>query len=173
MSVTLFEPSSRVLRCFAAVDHCETELIFLLFSIPVRSRDVRLFDPGTAKPSQVKALSPYIDHSNPSIIIMKLGLGDRAKRLSTFALIAEEKSRFTQEHVHMLSLLRKPFSIAMTNALHYEKVVKLKKIVDAENRELNRELRRFSGDEIVGAEHGLKATMEMVRQVAPLNSPVP
>jgi transcriptional regulator with GAF, ATPase, and Fis domain len=50
--------------------------------------------------------------------------------------------------------------------------VKLKDIVDAENRELSRELRHFSGDEIVGAEYGLKATMEMVRQVAPLNSPV-
>ena len=60
----------------------------------------------------------------------------------------------------------------MSNALRYEEVVKLKDIVDAENRELSRELRHFSGDEIVGAEYGLKATMEMVRQVAPLNSPV-
>jgi transcriptional regulator with GAF, ATPase, and Fis domain len=62
--------------------------------------------------------------------------------------------------------------MAMSNALRYEEVVKLKDMVDAENRELSRELRHFSGGEIVGAEHGMKATMEMVRQVAPLNSPV-
>src|SRR5208283_3701255 len=67
---------------------------------------------------------------------------------------------------------REPFSIAMSNALRYEEVVKLKDILDAENRELSRELRYFSGDEIVGAEYGLKNVMEMVRQVAPLSSPV-
>lgn len=94
------------------------------------------------------------------------------KRLGTFAILAEGKARFTKAHVHMVSLLRGPFAIAMSNALRYKEVVKLKDIVDAENRELNRELQRFSGDEIVGAEYGLKTTMEMVRQVAPLSSPV-
>jgi transcriptional regulator with GAF, ATPase, and Fis domain len=60
----------------------------------------------------------------------------------------------------------------MSNALRYEEVVKLKEIVDAENRELSRELRGFSVSEIVGADFGLRDVMEMVRQVAPLNSPV-
>ena len=61
----------------------------------------------------------------------------------------------------------------MSNSLRYEEVVKLKDILDAENRELSRELRRrFSGDEIIGAEFGLKKTMEMIRQVSPLDSPV-
>jgi len=80
--------------------------------------------------------------------------------------------RFTQAHIYLVSLLREPFSIAMSNALRYEEVVQLKDIVDAENRELSRELRRFSGAEIIGAEYGLKPVMEMVQQVAPLDSPV-
>ncbi len=41
-----------------------------------------------------------------------------------------------------------------------------------DNRYLHRELFRLAGDEIVGADFGLKGAMEMVRQVASLNSPV-
>jgi transcriptional regulator with GAF, ATPase, and Fis domain len=131
--------------------------------------DIRIIDRGE-NPLVAKILRPYIDLSNHSALVMKLEVED--KRLGTFAILAEGNAKFTKAHVHMVSLLLEPFSIAMSNALRYEEVVKLKDIVDAENRELSRELRHFSGDEIVGAEYGLKETMEMVRQVAPLNSPV-
>ncbi|HIJ68304.1 MAG TPA: sigma 54-interacting transcriptional regulator [Deltaproteobacteria bacterium] len=179
ISLGLFEPSTGVLRSLAIVDHAGSKK-----SVPPTqlsreaiqeieadegSRDVRVLDRGL-KPSVVKILRPYIDLSNHSALALGLEIED--KRLGTFAILAEGKARFTKAHVHMMSLLREPFAIAMSNALRYEEVVKLKDIVDAENRELSRELRHFSGDEIVGAEYGLKATMEMVRQVAPLNSPV-
>src|SRR5208283_1898253 len=128
-------------------------------------------DRDAATPLVAEYLAPHIDLSKPhSMLIMKLGLED--ERRSALVIWALGKSRFTKGHAHLVSLLRKPLSIAMSNALRYEELVRLKDIVDAENRELSRELRHFSGDEIVGAEYGLKATMEMVRQVAPLNSPV-
>jgi transcriptional regulator with GAF, ATPase, and Fis domain len=41
-----------------------------------------------------------------------------------------------------------------------------------DNLYLHQELRRLSGDEIIGGDFGLKRVMELVRQVAPLNSPV-
>ena len=41
-----------------------------------------------------------------------------------------------------------------------------------DNRYLFEELRSASGDEIIGSDFGLKAVMRMVRQVAPLDSPV-
>ena len=41
-----------------------------------------------------------------------------------------------------------------------------------DNRYLYDELRSVSGDEIIGSDFGLKTVMEMVRQVAPLDSPV-
>ncbi len=179
MSLGLFEPSTGVLRNLAMVDHAGSKITLPPTQLSreaieeieadAGSRDVRVVDRG-ANPSLVKILRPYIDLSNHSALVMELEIED--KRLGTFAILAEGKARFTKAHVHMVSLLREPFSIAMSNALRYEEVVKLKDIVDAENRELSRELRHFSGDEIVGAEYGLKATMEMVRQVAPLNSPV-
>jgi transcriptional regulator with GAF, ATPase, and Fis domain len=41
-----------------------------------------------------------------------------------------------------------------------------------DNLYLHHELQRLSGDQIVGKELGLRKVMDMVRQVAPLNSPV-
>jgi transcriptional regulator with GAF, ATPase, and Fis domain len=41
-----------------------------------------------------------------------------------------------------------------------------------DNRYLFNELRSVSGDEIIGSDFGLQAVMEMVKQVAPIDSPV-
>jgi transcriptional regulator with GAF, ATPase, and Fis domain len=117
-----------------------------------------------------KILRPDFDLSNRSVLAMDLVL--EGKRLGFLALDAEGKAGFTEQHVELLSLLREPFSIAISNALRYEEVLKLKEMVDAENRELSRELRSFSISEIVGADFGLRDVMEMVRQVASLASPV-
>jgi transcriptional regulator with GAF, ATPase, and Fis domain len=175
----LFEPTTGVLRSLAIVDYAGSKKSIPLTQLSrealkeietdSRSRDVRVID-WDEYPSVTKVLRPHIDLSNHCGLVMELEIED--KPLGAFSIMAEGKARFTLEHVHLVSLLREPFAIAMSNALRYEEVVKLKDIVDAENRELNRELRHFSGDEIVGADYGLKATMEMVRQVAPLNSPV-
>ena len=37
---------------------------------------------------------------------------------------------------------------------------------------MRQELERISGNQVIGAEFGLRQTMEMVRQVAPLNNPI-
>jgi transcriptional regulator with GAF, ATPase, and Fis domain len=41
-----------------------------------------------------------------------------------------------------------------------------------DNRYLYQELRSVSGDEIIGSDFGLRSVMEMVKQVAPIDSPV-
>jgi transcriptional regulator with GAF, ATPase, and Fis domain len=178
VSLGLLEPSSGTLRNLAIVDHAGNKKAFpptqmsreAIHELELKARggDVRIHDWGEHD-SVVKILRPYIDLSNRSVLVMDLAV--EGKRLGVFAVMAEANTRFTPEHVHLVSLLREPFSIAMSNALRYEEVVKLKDILDAENRELSRELRGFSGAEIIGAEYGLNGVMEMVRQVAPLNSP--
>jgi transcriptional regulator with GAF, ATPase, and Fis domain len=122
--------------------------------------------------SVAQDLRPYIDLSNHSAMITNLGIEGR--RLGSFTLLAEGRAVFTREHADLASFLQGPFSIAISNALRYEELEKLKDLVFAENRELSRELRRrLSGGEIIGgAELGLKKVMDMVRQVAPLDSPV-
>ena len=175
----VFEPSTGTLSSLVVVDHegnkksfppiqMSREAVLEIESI-AKDGDIRIIDRG-AHSAVPKILRPYIDLSNYSALSMDLVV--EGKLLGAFTVLAEGEARFTQTHVNLVSLLREPFSIAMSNALRYAEVVRLKDIVDAENRELSRALRRFSGDEIVGAEYGLRKTMEMVRQVAPLDSPV-
>ena len=71
-----------------------------------------------------------------------------------------------------MSLLNEPFAIAFSNTLKHQEVLRLKDLLADDNRYLHRELLHLSGEEIVGADFGLKRVIEMVRQVAPLNSPV-
>ena len=118
----------------------------------------------------LKLALPYYDTSNPSIMSMLLVVDGIT--VGAVGLFAEGHGIFTQTHARLFGLLREPFAIAMSNALRYEEVLRLKDMVDAENRELNRELSRGARDEIIGAEYGLAGVMEMVRQVAPLTSPV-
>ncbi|HXX80236.1 MAG TPA: sigma 54-interacting transcriptional regulator, partial [Thermodesulfovibrionales bacterium] len=56
--------------------------------------------------------------------------------------------------------------------LRHQEVSRLKDMLADDNRYLFGELWSASGDEIIGSDFGLKAVMEMVRQVASLNSPV-
>jgi len=80
--------------------------------------------------------------------------------------------RYTEDHIRLFSLLNEPFAIAFSNYLRYREVLRLKDILADDNRYLQEELRHQSGEEIVGANFGLRQVMEMVRQVSPLTSPV-
>jgi len=60
----------------------------------------------------------------------------------------------------------------MANALKHNQVVRLNDWRSDKNRYSHRELRRLSGDEIVGSNFGLKQVMHKVQQVASLDSPV-
>jgi transcriptional regulator with GAF, ATPase, and Fis domain len=104
-----------------------------------------------------------------SLLVMRLVIEN--KRLGALTVIAEQKNCYDKAHADLIGLLRKPFDIAVSNAIRYMEMVKYKDMLDAENRALNRELFHRSTDDIMGADTGLKGVMEMVRQVAPLNSP--
>ena len=94
------------------------------------------------------------------------------KRLGALVLLAEGRDRFSEEHSRLFSLLNEPFAIALSNTLKHQEILRLKDLLADDNRYLHNELRHLSGDEIVGAEFGLKGVMTMVQQVASLSSPV-
>jgi transcriptional regulator with GAF, ATPase, and Fis domain len=79
---------------------------------------------------------------------------------------------FDNAHARLLSQLNEPFGIALTNSLRYRELQRFKDRLADDNRYLQDELRRISGDEIIGADFGLRSVMEQVRQVAHLDSPV-
>ena len=92
--------------------------------------------------------------------------------VGALALIAEGDDRFTEDHARLYATLKEPFFVALANAMQHREVVRLKNRLADDNRYLNRELLRVSGDEIVGADFGLRDVMQQVRQVAPTESPV-
>jgi len=103
--------------------------------------------------------------------LMVLHLKSNDQVLGALVLITE-KSKYTKKHAQLLSMLKEPFIIAMANALKHREVIKYRDLLQDDNRYLHGELRRISGDEIVGANFGLKEIMDKVRQVAKMDSPV-
>jgi transcriptional regulator with GAF, ATPase, and Fis domain len=69
-------------------------------------------------------------------------------------------------------LLREPFYVALSNTLQHAELLQLKEHLAEDNRELQRDLRKIVGTEIIGASFGLASTMDLVRKVAPRDSPV-
>jgi transcriptional regulator with GAF, ATPase, and Fis domain len=82
------------------------------------------------------------------------------------------QAKYTEEHVQLFSLLKEPFSIALINYMRYREVLRLKDILIDDNRYLQEELQKQTGEEVVGSNYGLKQVMDLVRQVSPLSSPV-
>lgn len=92
--------------------------------------------------------------------------------LGILALANNTGQPYEPVHARRLSLLNEPFAIALANMLQFRELQSLKDLLADDNRYLLDELRRLSGSEIVGADFGLKEVMKLVRQVAPLPSPV-
>jgi transcriptional regulator with GAF, ATPase, and Fis domain len=87
-------------------------------------------------------------------------------------LAALGNDRFSEDHATLFATLKEPFFVAMSNALKHREVLKLKDLLADDNRYLHGEIRGLSGDEIVGANFGLRQVMSRVQQVATTGSPV-
>ncbi len=103
--------------------------------------------------------------------IMVLLLNSGEKVLGAAAIISRNE-KFTEEQSDYVLLLKEPFIIAMSNVLKHRELTKLKELLDDDNRFLHGELRRKSGDEIIGANYGLKEVMYQIEKVSSLQSPV-
>jgi transcriptional regulator with GAF, ATPase, and Fis domain len=108
----------------------------------------------------------------PSCSALSLPLIVEGQPVGALALLAEGDDRFDENHIRLYATLKEPFFVAMSNTLEHEEVIKLKNLLADDNRYLHQELLRISGDEIVGADFGLREVMRKVRQVAPTESPV-
>ena len=126
-------------------------------------------DPDKEEPEATAMLSRVFPKES-SLIVMDLELED--ERLGSLMLFVEGQNRYTKVHTHLLSLLHEPFAIAISNILQYHEIILLKDILQDDNQYLQNQLIEVSGDKIIGADFGLNNVMEMVRQVAALNSPV-
>ena len=105
-----------------------------------------------------------------SLLILRLIVDEQI--IGATVLVARKSRKFSRKHAELFSLLREPFAIALSNSIRYQELLELKNLLAEDNRFLQSELRQVAGEEIIGADFGLRGVMEMVRQVAPLSSPV-
>jgi transcriptional regulator with GAF, ATPase, and Fis domain len=105
-----------------------------------------------------------------SALLMQLFIKD--EHLGNLTLFAKGTNRFSDEHLRILSMLREPFAIALSNALRYDEVIRLKDIMADDLQDLQRRFHPKAGDLIVGEDQGLKKVLGMAKEVAPLDSPV-
>jgi len=111
-------------------------------------------------------------HNFPCKSLIVLLLKSQERILGSLVFITEGPEIYNEEHSRLLSMLKEPFVIALSNTLKHREILKLKDLCADDNRYLHGELRRLSGDEIIGVNFGLKDVMEKVQQVASLDSPV-
>jgi transcriptional regulator with GAF, ATPase, and Fis domain len=130
---------------------------------PVMIRNRVLMDP-VARP-----IVQRTGRWNDSIMVMHLAV--KETKLGNLVLFAQGLDRYTDEHLRLYSILYEPFAIALSNALRYDELNQLKEVMADDLRYLQGRLQHFSGD-VIGEEFGLREVMEMVREVAPLDSPV-
>jgi len=107
---------------------------------------------------------------NVSMLVMVLKL--EGNQIGNLGLVANGLDQYSDEHARLLRMLQEPVAIAMSNTLKHQEVIRFKQMLADDNRYLLDELRSVSGDQIVGADFGLGTVMNMVEQVAPLDSPV-
>jgi transcriptional regulator with GAF, ATPase, and Fis domain len=115
--------------------------------------------------NHVKSVGRNID---VSLILMRVRTVDS---FASVAIAAEGRDVYTEEHARMLLLLQKPFTIAVANALQHLEVLRLRDLLAEEQTLLRRKLNKLS-DDIIGRQLGLRDVIQMVMQVAPLESPV-
>ena len=119
---------------------------------------------------RIQAFAPYIKLAGCSDLAVPLRIEDEL--IGFLILRARGESKFTTEHVELISVVAEPFAIALANVLAHEEVVKYRDVLLDDNRFLHRELLSQAADEIVGGNSGLRNVMEMARQVAPLSNTV-
>jgi len=112
------------------------------------------------------------DLSSPDNPCLILDLIIEGEYLGIIVVSNTRREKYSQEHASRLLLLHDPFALACANFLRYRDLAELKDRLADNYRYLQDDLIHIRGDEVVGAEQGLKGVMKMVRQVAPTDSPV-
>jgi transcriptional regulator with GAF, ATPase, and Fis domain len=181
MFLQIYEPDLGAMRTMAKATPESAEQVDLLTPLPkeaqerVRKNLSRFLDDAVIIDTPERnpvARAMLRFHGIERSSVLRMTLTTENGRLGGVVLTADGENRYHQEHAELLGLLRQPFTVALSNTLQHREVLELRDRLADDNRYLNRELVRLTGDEIVGADFGLKTVMGLVRQVAPTESPV-
>lgn len=180
-----YDNNLNAMRVIARASADKAEVMDMLIPLPKEAKDAmdkvrEAFFQGTLpsvivvnEPDQEPVTRNLLQKlGEPSSSAMSLPLFIEGQVAGTLVVLAEGDNRFDEHHEKLFATLKMPFFVAMSNTLKHREVLGLKDLLADDNRYLQGELRRLSGDEIIGANFGLKDVMHKVQQVAALNSPV-
>jgi formate hydrogenlyase transcriptional activator len=184
MYVELYEPETNCMRIIAKASTSGGESQDILLPLPKAAES----QTETAKAATADNPEYFLmmeDEPDPvsrflleklnlplSSSVLGLPLIIEGEPFGAFILTVEGTGRYTREHGQLLTMLREPFYIALSNALKHRSIMQLKNLLADDNRYLHSELSRKLGSDIIGADFGLHGVMTLVRQVAAINSPV-
>jgi len=181
MFLQVYEPDLGAMRTVAIASAEGGRKVDLLTTLAEETRD-RIQDRAASAPEEAVVVDS--EERNPVArgmlryhgiqgwSIVRMRLATEGGRLGGLVLTAEGADRYTAEHARLLRLLEDPFTIAFANTLVHREVLRLRDRLADDNRYLHRELLHIAGDDIVGADFGLREVMQKVRQVASTDSPV-
>ena len=174
MSFSFFEPDSGTLKIAARVADFEIAATQDSIALSAEAQKFLKFNVDNfitmdfeSCPQFAEEIAGALGHGK--LTGLRLILRIKGERIGGVSVLSSTGEHFTKEHARLLGLLHDPFAIAMSNYLRY---LRVKELMADDNKYLQRELHRLSGDEIIGDKFGLSEVMEQVRQVAPRNSPV-
>ncbi|MRR18190.1 MAG: AAA family ATPase [Deltaproteobacteria bacterium] len=173
MGLHLYEPDQNAMRTIARVSASGSFVVDKVTPLHGKLSE----SPEPVKiinhPERDLLVKTMIRHGKPSeSSVMLLYLVMEQGRGGALSLRVAGKEKYRAHHARLLALVAEPFTIALDNALKHRELANLKDRLADDNRYLQKELREIYGDRIIGENSGLKEVMTMVRQVAPLSSPV-
>lgn len=114
------------------------------------------------------AVAPYVMNHGCSEILLSLPISNNVN--GYLVMQATGTNQYTKEHMKLMTSVREPLAIAMSNAIGHQQLINIKDHLLDDNKQLQRELAEHSKTKIIGSNAGLAHVMEMVKQVAPLQS---
>jgi len=183
ISLVLFDPQKNVIHNVAGTIAKTAQGARKNFSLPpdrqIRARWIKrhlefekyvIVNDLEADPDLFKLFTLLGLDTDISFITVRLEL--EGNRIGGLWVSTAGRHQYAREHAELLHILQEPIAIAMSNALRHREVLARNDALLDDIRYLHDRLHEHAGDEIVGAELGLKPVMQMVRQVAGLDSPV-
>ncbi|MGM0419105.1 MAG: sigma-54 interaction domain-containing protein, partial [Thermodesulfobacteriota bacterium] len=112
----------------------------------------------------------FPENSLFSVMILNFRLG--SSTVCGFGIVSKGTEVFNEKHIKMMELIRKPVTGSVINLLNYRDLVCRNERLYSEKQELEKKLSTGKGFDTTGKDKGLSEVMEMISQVAALNSPV-
>ena len=180
-SLHLFDPGLGVVETVVDATEQESELKGQKTSLTPEARELMHLIAGRKKPgySLFDRLSDDemtrqlgLDLKTPDASCLSMDLMIMGKLLGIVALTNVSGRPYTKEQGRLLLTIHDPLAMSCAQYKRFREIERLKDVIADDARRLQDDLMHQVGDEVIGADYGLKEVMDRVSQVSFLNTPV-